>query len=185
MIAQLRALDKLPPLEDIELKPDLSNMQPRVNGAAMSQMMFAGRNNYRRSDYATSFFRHLRGRRKRQAANFDVDSEKGQGHAVYCWKAGEQGRHSGKNLHHICSACRSIRVLPSSYFPRYLNQVECIGGPCLNGEGVCTKQFMFVNVLKNTGTDACQRWEKAQIRLAVCCDCMLKKESRLYGRVLG
>ncbi|CDK13380.1 Bursicon subunit alpha [Caenorhabditis elegans] len=79
----------------------------------------------------------------------------------------------------LCTTCRAVRHLPSTYFPRVINELICSQKACLRGEGKCIQRVMPMKVLRNVGTRECARWQMSQIDVRTCCDCMLNPSSPL------
>lgn len=46
----------------------------------------------------------------------------------------------------LCTTCRAVRHLPTTYFPRVVNELICSQKACLRGEGKCIQRVMPMKV---------------------------------------
>lgn len=211
-LTRLKEKNKLPPADQVDMMPDLSNMVERIPPAGLNLAAFrmnqAGNTQWfsgpaqplpQNRPFPFTLFDNWRTKR---AVDSDEDSisqafaladerysneggawnKIGSDNLMYCWKAGKPDSQTG--LHRMCSACRSIRRLPEDYFPLFVNEVLCKGSECLQNQGACVQQYIDLNVLKNIGTKECQNWNRHTIRVSVCCDCMLRPSSFLFQNYL-
>ncbi|GMR61661.1 hypothetical protein PMAYCL1PPCAC_31856, partial [Pristionchus mayeri] len=82
----------------------------------------------------------------------------------------------------LCSACQSIRRLPDSFFPPFINEVTCDeDNACLYfydyPHGRCKQKHMNFVVLRNIGTQECQVWRKFNLNVRVSCECFVDEMS--------
>ncbi|GMT36967.1 hypothetical protein PFISCL1PPCAC_28264 [Pristionchus fissidentatus] len=82
----------------------------------------------------------------------------------------------------LCSACQSIRRLPDSFFPPFINEVTCDeDNACLYfydyPHGRCKQKHMNFVVLRNVGTQECQIWRKFNLNVRVSCECFVDEMS--------
>ncbi|KAF8354962.1 hypothetical protein PRIPAC_96585 [Pristionchus pacificus] len=82
----------------------------------------------------------------------------------------------------LCSACQSIRRLPDSFFPPFINEVTCDeDNACLYfydyPHGRCKQKHMNFVVLRNIGTEECQVWQKFNLNVRVSCECFVDEMS--------
>jgi len=116
------------------------------------------------------------GRARRQAGNVRVE-KLGQSYLLYC---SPEGLEEQPGYHRLCAGCRSIGELPDTYFPRYLNEVRCSKTSCVKEHGSCVQKYLNLDILRNDGTNECQRWVQYTASVPVCCDCMLASQSTVF-----
>ncbi|CAJ0583882.1 unnamed protein product, partial [Mesorhabditis spiculigera] len=95
---------------------------------------------------------------------------------VECYQKGNVLSGSG-NWCGLCSLCWRFRQLPSSYFPRYINEIGCVDSDntCLSSFGTCRliTQPVAVMVQSDSG------WKQITVQSSTGCDCQITSSSTL------
>lgn len=103
----------------------------------------------------------------------------GQTFPLECTEAGYE---EDQGYQQLCDACRSVRELPATFFPRILNELVCGKVGCLKGHGRCVQKYLPIQLLRNIGSVNCQEWQVDTISVRVFCDCLFDSRSPLYNR---
>lgn len=137
------------------------------------------------------------GRRKRRRAEDDnllfppnEDDEIERREDIVCSHAGEPS-YFDENYLHLCNICSAKRFLPSTRYPRVINEVYCktSDSGCLGGgNGKCVPTIFNVHILrqrdgicrlcvKDLEALAVNEWELYTEPVSVGCECLLDKTS--------
>ena len=105
----------------------------------------------------------------------------------------QKGTVVGANFVRICTECAVTTVLPTTFFPRYINEVKCTtksqGQSCFQGEGSCTEVVMSATFLKKASRCVPKKtndgkwllfdeWKPFNRNIVISCKCMLKEKSK-------
>ncbi|VDO99774.1 unnamed protein product [Soboliphyme baturini] len=82
----------------------------------------------------------------------------------------------------LCNFCSAMRILPSNYYPRFINEVVCDDNDtgCLSNYGFCKPKSRAVEVFVNNGTQENAIWTKVFIIISVSCECYVQDGSELH-----